>query len=425
MAGPITLSKAQFLATPVGKKQGSSYDSYLSYIAKARQGAGSTTAPAADPYTSIIAGLQQPYTPAQIQTQAQGQISPLVAAITKQIQGQTAAATNAITGYSQDAANKLRAINFGAPYAQAETGQAAVDDALRQSLSGAGTTDAAALSQRLAVLNDPSVAAAATGLTANGAANANTQLAQGSASLGNLLANAAAAKNYGQQLPGISNLAGLQQIAAAQQQGVSQIGTQTQQLESQLPSIIQGLQSQNDSRAQAITAARENQVARQDAISSTAASNASKVSVAQIAAQTKATEDEVKQAQSDRTYALQFAKTYHVNPVTGQPLAGYMVNAKGQIVKQTSAPKPKTLTTAQASNYRGLAQTIAENARDGFTTTDKNGTATQHPKLNRQQAIDEARKEGVPDSISIPIINRVYRDVEPATNPNVQGPPAP
>jgi hypothetical protein len=251
MAGPITLNRQQFLATAAGKKPGAKYANYLSYIANAR---GQKPAPLPqDPYAGIIAGLPSPLTPQQIQTQAAGEISPLVAAATKQIQGQTQAATNAIRGYSQDAASKLGAIDFAQPYQQAETGQAAVDNALRAALTGAGTQDAEQLAQRLAVINDPSVAAAASAVGANGAANGNTQLAQGSASLGNLIANAAAAGNYGQKQPGIARLAGLQQITGTQQQGLNQIGSQTQALEQQLPSIIQALTSQNDNRTQTLT----------------------------------------------------------------------------------------------------------------------------------------------------------------------------
>jgi hypothetical protein len=321
---------------------------------------GIAPAAPADPYAGIINSLPQPMTNQQITTQAQGEISPLVAAVTKQITGQTQAATHAIGGYSADAAAKLAALDFAAPYQGAETGQAAVDSALRQSLAGAGSSDADALASRLAVINDPSVAAAANTLSANGAANGNTQLAQGSAALSNLIANAAAAKDYGLKQPGIQQLAGLQNIAAAEQQGTANIGTQTQQLEQQLPSIIQSLASQNDSRSAALTAARENQIARNDALAATTAKNttavqvakaraAGQVKVARISAQTKANAASRPNASLSRTVGYVVDSTGKWIPgQNGQPqlLPGYTTNASGQVVKvgktATSTAKPPT-----------------------------------------------------------------------------------
>jgi hypothetical protein len=427
VSGPITLNRQQFLATAAGQKPGSSYGNYLAYIAKARRGSPGgdvVNAAPADPYSSIIASLQKPMTSAQITTQANAQISPLVAAATKQIQGETAAATHAIGGFSADAASKLAAMNFAEPYQQAEGGQAAVDAALRASLANAGSADADQLSQRLAVINDPTVAQAASAVGANGAANGNTQLAQGSAALSNLLANAAAAGSYGQKLPGIAQLAGLQQIAGAQQQGQSNLATQTTQLESQLPSIIQGLESQNDTRAQNLTAARENQIARQDAINATAAKNATTVQTADIKAQTAKEAAAAKAAQTSFENQLKFAKTYGYDPVTGATLPGYSRDASGTVVKSTKPAAAKgQLTDNEAAKlaqqwHDGKPTSVTREVIDPKTGKAKVNQTTGKPvtetttattsSLKYGQAYAMLRTFGKTDQQARALLNTVY-----------------
>lgn len=391
MAAPITLTKPQFLATAAAKNPGATYEKYLSYVANARAAKlGSTPSAPADPYSAIIASEPQPLTQPQITTDANQEISPIIAAITAQIEKGTANATHAIGGFSSDAAAKLGAMDFAAPYTSGEGDQAAVDAALRASLAGAGSADADALASRLGVINDPSVAAAASAVGANGAASGRTQMAQGSAALSNLIANAAAAGDYGQKLPGIARLAGLQDIASAQQTGDANIATQTQQVESELPSIIQNLQSQSDSRANAITSTKENQTARNDALASTAATNATKVSVATIAAKTTASEDEIKLAQSDREYRLQFAKTFGVDPVTGKAIPGFTTNAGGRVVKV------------------GTAKTAA-------------AAGTKPPTANEINTWVSAFKDGKPISVTVKAPkpdangNPVYRTIKKST----------
>lgn len=312
-----------------------------------------------DPYAAILASLPKPLAGPQITRQATAEISPLIAAVTGQIGKQTQAATHAIGGFTADAASKLAAIDFAAPYAQGEQGQAAVDAALRDSLAGAGQHGADELAQRLGVINDPTVGAAAHALAANGVANGATQVAQGSASLGNLIANAASAGEYGLKQPGITRLAGLQNIAAAGQQGQAQIAAKAAELEAQLPAIIQNLQSRNDSRSQAISAVRQNQVARQDALEAGSAatstklaladannqtkyaladaSNKTRLEVAALNAQGRATSQQATQARSDRAYRLQFSKTFGYDPITGTTLPGFTRGANGQVTKVGSS----------------------------------------------------------------------------------------
>lgn len=381
--------------------------------------------PPADPYDSIIARLPQPMTSAQIGKQAQGEISPLLAALAGTVNKQAQSAQHAISGYSQDAASKLAGIDYGAPYRQAESGQAAIDAALQQSLTGAGSSDAAALSQRLGVINDPSVAAAAGGLASSGAAAGTTALASGSANLGSLLANAAAADSYGQKLPGLTRLAAEQQIAQAGAQAQQTIATDAAQLEQQLPGIISSLQSRSDSNATNIATARQNQLKRTDELAAGGAkaalteqgnqikvqtvnaNNATRLQIAQMNANGRLTGQQLAQARSDRSYRLQFTKTNGYDPVNGRIAPGFAKGKGGQVVKVGTAKTPaaaKGLTASQVQKYRGLAATIADQGYTGFT--DAKGVA--HPKLTRDQAIEEAQKEGIPDKIALQYINQRY-----------------
>lgn len=368
------------------------YQSYLRFLATHR---GGNTQQPADPYTALIGSAPQPYTPQQIrqqlgqytqgmpsaltpqqiQAQASSMISPLIQAVTSQIQGQAARASNAVKGYTADLASKLASINFAAPYAQGEQAQAATDSALHSALSGAGSSDAADLAKRLAVINDPSVAAAASQVAGNGTANANANLALGTDAMSNLIANAAAAGSFGQKLPGIAQLGGLQQLAGIGQNATDQIGTQTQQIEAQLPSIIQNLTGTSDTnatnRAQArqqliqflsgvndnrsgdLLKLRENQIARGDAINAGNAKNEAAVQVADTNANAKATAAEIAQANRDRSYRLQLAKTLGYDPVSNKPLPGYKWEngvVGGTIVKTGSGKGGGV----PASTYAGL-----------------------------------------------------------------------
>ena len=417
----VQLAPNQHLADAAGKGY---------YAAPGAAAPAAAVAASADPYSAILGSIPKPLTGAQITSQAAGEISPLVAAITKTIGGQTANATNAISGFTGDAASKLAAIDFAAPYAQGEQGQAAVDAALRQELAGAGSTGADALASRLGVINDPTVGAAAGALAANGDANATTQVAQGSASLGELLANAASAKDYGLKQPGITRLAGLDAIAAAGQQGQAQIAAQAQALEAQLPSIIQNLQARNDARTQQVTAARENQLARQDAIASGGAAtavkigiadanNATKVDIANVQAAGRASTASAAQARSDRSYRLQYAKTFGFDPVTNATLPGYQRTADGSVVKIGKATGPggvKVPTANEINNYinawkngKPTSQTVKAANPDANGNPVYRTIKTNTGQLNYQQAYKRLTTMGVPDPQARTYLDTAYK----------------
>lgn len=203
------------------------------------------------------AGLPAPLTDPQIRARAQGEIDPIIARITAAINSRARVAGSAITGYTDSLAKDLGAIDYGAPYAGAKEQQAAVDASLTQALSGGGTALAGDLKSRLAQIGEPGVVGqAGDSVAATGAANANTELTRGSSALSNLIAQAAAAEEYGVKQPGLARLAGQQDITGVQNSALQQIGDQTATVEQQLPGILNDFRSQSDSRAGNIVSAR-------------------------------------------------------------------------------------------------------------------------------------------------------------------------
>jgi hypothetical protein len=255
---PVTLSKQQFGATAAGKKSGASYEGYLGYIARHR--AAKLAAPAADPLAqtsptdinSIVGKYTSGYGPTltdpQIQSNAQAQIDPIIAAITSKIQGTAKESGAQIAANSAALAKALGGIDYAAPYAGAQRDQAAVDAALQQSLNGGGVALAGDLKSRLGMIGDPTVGAAADSVGARGTAIGTNELASGSTNLGSLIASAAAAKSYGQKMPGIAQLSGLQDIAGVGRDATSKVGDATTQIMQLLPQIVQSLRSERDTK---------------------------------------------------------------------------------------------------------------------------------------------------------------------------------
>ena len=170
------------------------------------------------------------------------------------------------------------------------------------------------------------------------------------------------------------------------------------------------LLGENTSRSTALTAARENQIARQDALASGTAANATKVGIANasnaekvalanasnatkvgianasnatksaiatVQAAGKASTAAATQARSDRSYRLQFAKTFGFDPVTNATLPGYKRDASGSVVK-VGAGKPgsggSALTPNEITkNVQAWHDGKVQNAR--VPATDANGKA--------------------------------------------------
>lgn len=229
-------------------------------------GGGLAAAASADPFAQLTpAQIQQqvgqytsqlpkPLTDQQISSRAQGEINPILQKITDAINARAQSAGQAISGYTNDLASKLGKTDYAAPYSGAIQQQAGVDAALSQALAGGGLSDAQGLQSRLAQIGEPGVVgAAANAVQGNATGNSNAALAGGSADLSALIASQAAAGAYGVKQPGIARLAGLQDLAGANQTAQQNIKDQSAQVETQLPSILNDLRSQSDTRQSNIT----------------------------------------------------------------------------------------------------------------------------------------------------------------------------
>lgn len=203
-----------------------------------------------DPYKVIdqaVGRLGTPQTDAQIQASAQGQLSPIIAALTAQLQRQQEAGGAAIQGYTNSLAQSLApfAQSAGNIYSGAEQAQAALDAALAQRLSGGGSDQAQQLGARLASINAPGATnAAVEGATNTAAGAGNASYARGSASLADLIARGAAAQNYAAAQPGIARLSGLQQLGQLTSSLQGKYADQVGQLQAKIPDIVNNLQSQ-------------------------------------------------------------------------------------------------------------------------------------------------------------------------------------
>lgn len=412
---PITLTKQQFGKTKVGQKPGASYGNYLRYVSAHR--ASRLAQANADPLgqtspqdidarvARLTAGYGTPMTDAQITTSAQSQIDPIIAAITKRVNDQASTASGAISANSQALAKALGQIDYGAPYAQAKTEQASVDAALQQSLGGAGGTGLAQdLSSRLGQIDDPAVAAAAGGLADRGAAIGTTELAHGSANLGDLIASAAAAKEYGVKQPGIARLAGLQDIAGVNRQAVSDIADQTGQVTAELPQIVSALRAEAQN-----TRSNRSQAAAQLYEALTGQNITKATAKAGLAGDQASLAYQYANANADA--AASSANTAERTRHDRASEATAAKRAATAAAKATASKKSGGLTASQVQKYRGVALTIAEQAKSGApAVTDANGKVTHPalPALTRKQAILEMEKEGVPAKIAIATANRVY-----------------
>lgn len=407
---PITLTKQQFGSTAAGKKPGANYQGYLGYVARHR--AAKLAAPPADPLAqtgqhSIDSVVNQyagmygtPQNDPQIQASAQSQIDPIIAAITKKVNDQASTATGAISANSQALAKALGGVDYGAPYAQAKTEQASVDAALQQSLSGAGGTGLANdLSSRLAQIGDPAVAAAAGGIADRGAAIGGTQVAQGSSNLGSLIASAAAAKEYGQKMPGIAQLSGLQDIAGVNRQAVTDIGDQTAQVTSQLPQIVQALrvEAQNTRSNKAQAAAQLYEALTGQNITKATASAGLATDYAKLG----------------QTAAYDNASL----GIRQQTADAATTRAQAAAKKATAAKQPKALTPTDKKRLAGVATDLRYGVppKQQFNSKtqawmDVPGTGT--PNSSYGEAYDQLIAEGAPPAYARAQVDRLYKPGE-------------
>lgn len=402
---PITLSKSQFGATAAGKKPGASYEGYLGYIARHR--AAKLAAPTADPFaptssqdinqivSKYTAGYGAPQTDTQIQTSAQGQLDPIIAAITSNIQGTAKQSGAQIAANSAALAKALGSIDYAAPYVGAQHDQAAVDAALQQSLNGGGAALSADLTNRLGMIDDPTVGAAASGLASRGTAIGTNELASGSTNLGSLLAQAAAAKSYGLKQPGIASLAGLQDVAGVGRDATQKVGDATTQVMQLLPQVVSGLRSERDTK------------------------QSNKTSLAAQLYQTltgqNVTKATAKEGLANTAFDnnLAAAQTFGIDPQTGTPTLA--ARKAADTAKAKTKPKPLTTTdkarlTKAADDLRyGVAPKQQFNSKTQQWMDEPN---TGNPNSSYEEAYQALLAQGAPPAYARQLVNRLYKPGE-------------
>jgi hypothetical protein len=363
---------------------------------------GLAQAAAADPYSQLTG--YQPLTSAQIQQQAQSEISPIISAITGQANTQAANEGAQIQALTQEYANELGQMNIAAPYQAAAPQQAAVDAALQQSLTGAGSSQAASLANKLAGLQGSSgagaVGQAGGQLASQGAASGVTQLAGGSAALSNLIANAAAGGEFGAKLPAIAKLSGLQALGQNAGQLQQTTNNAVSQAESQVPSIIQDLTANNETGLSNAVSAQQKKAALdfENAVKQAAlGQGAARIGIEQQNANTTA-------ARAASTAAAQ-------QDASARGWASIGIRAKAAQAKAKADEKKLEsggFTPAQVQRFDGTALTLAQNVYQGFT----DAKGVPHPALTYQQAVLEGRKEGLPVSIIVKALDQFYKPGE-------------
>lgn len=341
-----------------------------------------------------------------IEQQAQGEIDPIIAALTGQATSQANAAAAAIQGLTNSYGQQLGAINYGAPYSNAEAQQAAVDAALQASLTGQGNT----LSQQLASQLGSAVGASGQGAVqqvanqaaSQGAGGGNAEMANGSAALSNLIADAAAANSYGSQIPGIVALAGLQGVQQAEGNAQNEIAQGALQAESQLPTIEQQLRS-NKLQAQSLANTKAYQRAEIAAKDATLGLQRYKDvnSVNQGLARLGIEQQNANTAVSRLN--LEAQKAASSNQQAWARIGIEDDRLKMEIAKQNLSAKSGGLSAEEISRYKSIADSWV--TRTAGTTLNPT-TGKVEPALTPEQATTQALKEGVPLSVIVPAMEK-------------------
>lgn len=317
----------------------------------------------ANQIAGYTAGLPKPLTDQQIQQRAQQTIDPLIASLTSQAQARGKAAAGAISGYADSIAGKLGQYGDSAAkiYGGAEQSQAASDAALSGALKTGGNGLADALSAKLgAIGGDTGGLVDATRQAGVGGGNA--LLANGSASLANLLSRGTAAQDEAAKQPGIALRQGQYDINNATLANNKNLSDSLTQVTDQLPSIVGSLRSASDTRATNIASTRNSASqfyqSRNDAINAGRAKNDTALTTAKIKADTTAQTAAAKQANTDRSYSLAYARTFGVDPKTGQPTLAAVKAAQSAETKANK--KTAGLTPATYARLKEKASEAAD-----------------------------------------------------------------
>lgn len=322
--------------------------------------------------TNQIAGytsrLPQPQSDQQIRLRAQGLLDPVVKSITDRSTAATKAAAGATAGYASKLADSLGSYDTSAHsiYGNAEQQQANSNNVQQSALRGGGQQLADALTSQMNSFGAGPDAVKSLGAApaATGAGAANALLGSGSAALDQLIANEASSRDYGAKLPGLTRQQGASDVRDVTMSGNKALLDNVAKVQEQLPGILQSEYSANDTKqsnlAQAGEHVRELLNARNDAINAGQAKNATTVAVADAKAAAATAAAQAKQANSDRAYNLEVARTYGVDPKTGQPTLAAVKAAQAAQAKAN-----KKTAGLSASYYAGL-KLKANDAADTF-----------------------------------------------------------
>lgn len=170
-------------------------------------------------------------------------IQPLIDAITGASTTRSQQGDAAIKAQTEALQNYQKGVDYGAPYSAAQSMLQAAAQTLGQDVSGVGSSLGSALGSKLAVINDPTVQAAADAVTQTGAQGASQIGSTGLNALAELIANQAGAKEYGLKQPGIAGLAGIQNVGDLERQVSQDQAQQLTDLQSKVPGMINDLTS--------------------------------------------------------------------------------------------------------------------------------------------------------------------------------------
>jgi hypothetical protein len=165
-------------------------------------------------------------------------MQPLIDQVKATEAAQSKSGSAAITGYTGNAIDQLKGLDFQAPYTGAVSGANAVNDAELALLKGQGGDLAAQVGAKLAAAGQ-NAAPVAAGLDAATTGASGADYAKGGATVAQLLSEGADAGAYGKKLPGIESLAGLQDLKGLQGSIAADTAKQLGDITAQTPQLIQ------------------------------------------------------------------------------------------------------------------------------------------------------------------------------------------
>lgn len=367
--------------------------------------------------------LPAPLSMGQIRTQAQGMVDPVIARITQAVQQRAAGQAQAVEGYTNRLAQSLGGLGatMGAPYQQAQAATATSNQALADRLSGAGQQGGQDLAARLASINAPGAVDPAVAAVQNAGTGAGNSLyASGNAALQQLIANAASAKSYGQKLPGVAQLGGIQQAGLVRQQAAGDLASGITQAESQLPTIVGNLRSMSDQRAQnraslgadlykTLTGQNVGRATASESIRQFNASQAGDQSAAAYNAQ----QDSIQNQQAQQRIGVSQQRANTVAPKSVAPGNTLVDPSTGKAI-YTAPPKPAkpakefpNLTKGQVLHLRAGIAAAFNGVPEKKDANDK-VIAAALPPVDYQTAISHAISAGYSRAGATKMANRFY-----------------